>query len=69
MTTSTIPGFFRIEIKAGSKRDLLHATAELKKLAGEIEFIAGQHPDEDTALVLAYHKVRETSNKLRGRND
>ena len=62
----TIPGFFRVEIKAGSKTDLLRATAELKHLVGEMEFIAGQNHDEGTALVLACHKIRATSNKLRG---
>jgi len=62
---NTIPGFFRIEMKAGSKRDLTYAAAEIKKLAGEIEFIAGQNHDDATALVLAYHKTRATSNKLR----
>lgn len=65
MTTATIPGIFRVEIKAEGPRDLLRATAELRKLADDIDMIAGQYNDDETVLVLSYHKVREASNKLR----
>ncbi len=64
----TIPGFSRVEIKAKSKDDLLLAAIELKQLAGELEFIAGQRHENETALILAHHKIRATSQKLRGTN-
>lgn len=65
MSDRAIPGFFRVEIKAGSKDDLLLAASNLKALAGELEFIAGQKHSDDEALVLAYHQTRKTSAKLR----
>ena len=63
---STVPGFSRVEIRTRGKDDLILAAVQLKELAGELEFIAGQrHPDE-TAVILAHHKIKQVSQKLRG---
>lgn len=67
MIVNTIPTFSRIEIKHGDKQAMLLAATELKALAGELEFIAGQKHDDETANVLAHHKIRSASNKLRNR--
>lgn len=65
MTVETVPGFSRIEITTGSKQDLLLAALELRQLAGELEFIAGQNHSEVTAIILSHHKIKSTSRKLR----
>lgn len=67
MNVTTIPTFSRIEIKHGDKKAMLIAAVELKALAGELEFIAGQKHDDETANVLAHHKIRAASTKLRNR--
>lgn len=68
MTVATIPGFSRVEITIGGKSDLLLAAVELKHLAGELEFIAGQQHSEETAVILAHHKIKTASKKLRNGN-
>lgn len=67
MTPQTIPGFSRVEIRTRHKDDLLIAALELKQLAGELEFIAGQQHDDETATILAHHKIKAVSQKLRGK--
>lgn len=63
---ATVPGFSRVEIRTRGKDDLILAAIQLKQLAGDLEFIAGQkHPDE-TAIILAHHKIKQVSQKLRG---
>lgn len=68
MQPQTIPGFSRVEIRTRHKDDLLLAALELKQLAGELEFIAGQQHDNEAAVILAHHKIKASSKKLRGTN-
>jgi len=63
---ATVPGFSRVEIRTRGKDDLLIAAVQLKHLAGELEFIAGQKHNDETATILAHHKIKEISQKLRG---
>lgn len=65
--SDTIPSFSRVEIGMRVKDDLSLAAIELKALAGELEFIAGSSQTDETAMILAHHKVRATSQKLRNR--
>lgn len=60
--------FSRVEIRVANKDDLLLAALELKQLAGELEFIAGQRQSEEEATVLARHKIKNASQRLRGTN-
>lgn len=62
----TIPSFSRVEIRVKTKDDLSLAAVELKALAGELEYIAGSTRENETASILAHHKIRATSKKLRG---
>ena len=64
--TPDLPTFARVEIRIGSKQDLLIAGTELRHLAGELDFLAGTSDSEETALILAHHRIRATSKKLRG---
>lgn len=66
---STVPSFSRVEIRTRGKDDLLLAAVNLKKLAGELEFIAGQKHNDEIAIILAHHKIKEVSQKLRGTNE
>lgn len=66
MTVPTIPSFSRVEIKVRGKDDLTMAAHELRQLASELEFIAGRWRDDEAALILAHHKIKATSQKLRG---
>ena len=63
--TPDLPTFARVEIRISSKHDLSMAGAELRQLAGELDFLAGSSDDEETALILAHHRIRATSKKLR----
>lgn len=63
---STVPGFSRVEIRTRGKDDLILAAIHLKQLAGELEFIAGQKHDDNTATILAHHKIKAVSQTLRG---
>lgn len=56
--------FSRVEIRTRDKADLMRAAEHLKHLADEIQTIAGRH-DEETAIILANHSIRETSQMLR----
>lgn len=64
---STIPGFSRVEIRTRGKDDLIIAALNLRNLAGDLEFIAGQKHDDETATILAHHKIKAVSQKLRGK--
>ena len=66
---NTIPTFSRVEIRTRGKDDLTYAAAHLKALAGELEFIAGQKHNDETATILAHHKIKATSKKLRGTDE
>lgn len=65
MSVSTIPGFSHVEIRIRGKDDLLAASGELKNLAGELAFLAGQKHSDETAVILAHHKIKAASRKLR----
>ncbi len=62
----TVPSFSRVEIRVRGNSDLLNAAIELKQLAGELENIAGQRQTDETATILAHHKIKAASQKLRG---
>lgn len=69
MTVRTIPSFSRVEIRTRGREDLSVAALQLKKLARDLELIADQTSDDETATILAHHKIKETSQKLRGTAD
>ncbi len=66
---AAIPGFSRVEIRTRGKDDLLIAAINLKKLADDLEYIAGQKHNDEIATILAHHKIKEVSQKLRGTNE
>jgi hypothetical protein len=66
MAVATIPGFSRVEIRTSGKQDLMRAADELKALAGELLRIASEQTDQ-TAVIVAHHAIRATSQKLRGK--
>lgn len=68
MKPSAVPTFSRVEIETRGKDDLLLAAIRLKLLADDLEFIAGQKNDEETAIILAHHKIKAVSQELRGTN-
>lgn len=65
-TVETIPGFSRVEIRTNGKEDIAIAAVELRRLAGDLDDIAGQRHDDETAAILAHHKIKAASKKLRG---
>lgn len=67
MSVDTIPGFSRVEIRTGGKADIANAAYELRQLAGELERIAGLGHSDETATILAHHKIKATSKLLRGK--
>jgi hypothetical protein len=67
MSAETIPGFSRVEIRTGDKRDIANAAYELRQLADELDRIAGLGHCDETATILAHHKIKATSKMLRGK--
>lgn len=65
--SATIPGFSRVEIRTRGKGDIELAAAELSRLAWELHQIAEQNDNDETATILAHHKIKATSQKLRGK--
>lgn len=63
---TTVPSFARVEIRIRGPRDLLVAGEELRKLANELERVARSLQPDETSVILAHHKIRATSKKLRG---
>ncbi|RUX03171.1 MAG: hypothetical protein E5V51_00090 [Mesorhizobium sp.] len=63
----SIPGFSRIEIRTDDKRDISNAAYELRQLADELDRIAGLAHCDETATILAHHKIKATSQMLRGK--
>jgi len=61
----TLPGFSRVEIRIRTKNNLLRAALELRDLACDLEYIAGQKHPDDEAMILAHHKIKASSQKLR----
>jgi hypothetical protein len=68
MTVAAVPSFSRVEITHGGKPDLIIAATELRLLAGELDFITSQKFTDEEAVILAHHKIKATSKKLRGKN-
>lgn len=61
------PAFGRIEIDLSDRAILPVIAQELRHLAGVIEAVhIDIGHDDETALLLAYRKIRATSKKLRG---
>lgn len=67
MSVDTIPGFSRVEIRTGGKRDIVNAAYELRELADELDRIAGLGHCDETLTILAHHKIKATSKILRGK--
>jgi hypothetical protein len=63
----TIPGFSRIEIRTADKLDLINAGGELRQLADELSAIATSAHTPDEAIILAHHKIKAVSQRLRNR--
>lgn len=59
------PTFSRIEIKLNDKTDLDRARRELLELAADLRVIINSKHADDEALVLARHKIKNTSQRLR----
>lgn len=61
-----IPSFARVEIRIRNKSDIAAAAKELADLATDLRPLGYLSGDEQSAVVLAHHKIRSTSQKLRG---
>lgn len=62
---AALPSFARVEMSLQSKADLVAAAVNLRSLAGELDDIAGTASTETDALVLAHHRIKGVSQKLR----
>lgn len=63
----TVPSFSRVEIRTADKIDLITAAGELRQLAGELDTLASAPHTDDEAIILAHHKIKATSQRLRNR--
>lgn len=63
----TVPTFSRVEIRTNDKIDLITAAGELRALAGELDTLASQQHTDAEAVILAHHKIKATSQRLRNR--
>lgn len=64
------PTFSRIEIKLNDRADLERARREILDLAADLRVIINKPGQEDAdALILARHRIKTTSQRLRGTND
>lgn len=59
------PMFSRIEITLRDRVDLEKARKEILDLAAHLRVIERSDYNDDDALILARHKIKETSQKLR----
>jgi len=59
-----IPAFARIEITLSGPSDLPGIAAELRRLADELDAVTTEATGP-TAMLVAYHKIKATSKKLR----
>lgn len=59
------PNFSRIEITLRDKADLERARKDLLELAADLRTITKSDHDDATALILARHRIKETSQRLR----
>lgn len=59
------PTFSRIEITLRDKADLERARKEILDLAATLRAITKSDHDDTTSLILARHKIKETSQRLR----
>ena len=62
-----IPSFARLEIRLNARTDLIDAAIELRKLAGQLDQIAGEKRSDEASVILAHHKIRSTSQRTRAR--
>lgn len=62
---TTIPSFARVEIRLNQRRDLIEAADELRRLAGQLDRIAGEKRSDEVSVILAHHKIRATSKRTR----
>lgn len=65
-TVTTVPSFARVEIRIKQKDDLTAVADELVMLAGNLREIAEAQHANESAVILAHHKIRATSKRLRG---
>ena len=63
----TIPTFSRVEIRTNDKIDLITAAGQLRALATDLYAIARQQHTDEEAVILAHHKIKATSQRLRSR--
>lgn len=66
MALATIPSFARVEIKLTGVRDILAAEEELRSLANELGKVGRSLQSDESSVILAHHKIRASSKKLRG---
>lgn len=59
------PLFSRIEITLRDKADLERARKEILDLAAGLRVLSKSEHDDATALILARHAIKETSQRLR----
>jgi len=59
-----VPSFARIEITLSGRDGLPVIADELRRLATELEE-TGQANADPAAMIVAYHKIKATSKKLR----
>lgn len=59
------PTFSRIEIKLNDKADLERARRELLDLAADLRTITKGGHGDDEAVILARHKIKTVSQRLR----
>ena len=64
--SATIPSFSRVEIRHGSRKDLLATARQLRALAARLEDVANTNSDDETATIIAHNRIREASQVLRG---
>lgn len=59
------PTFSRIEITLRDRADLENARKEILDLAAALRVIGKSDYADDDAIILARHKIKETSQRLR----
>ena len=59
------PMFSRIEITLRDRTDLERARKEILDLAATLRVIGKSEYNDDDAIIIARHKIKETSQRLR----
>lgn len=65
MHVASLPSFARVEIRLDRRDRVASAAASLRILADELDRIASENADDETAIVLAHHRIKTTSQRLR----